>query len=230
MNEEQPKKSLSYASIVLTGIAVSVAISLLGGALDSEFIRLFGIIGPSAWAGQATSGRKPLKGFKQWAAFIVPKRSASSGTKDLNDLLSMKTFRFKRFSLTIDTLLAVAFVFSVIMSAGSIAVTCENILDNAPWWHTAFTAVKSVIFVTAVVCCVLKALQPHRPGRFRFYHSKPSSHMKVCSWTIRVGWIGFSSLCPSPGGVSSFTSFGECATRTEKGSKKQFEQRINRMI
>ena len=71
MNEEQPKKSLSYASIVLTGIAVSVAISLLGGALDSEFIRLFGIIGPSAWAGQATSGRKPLKGFKQWAAFIV---------------------------------------------------------------------------------------------------------------------------------------------------------------
>ena len=71
MNEEQPKKSLSYASIVLTGIAVSVAISLLGGALDSEFIRLFGIIGPSAWAGHAISGGKPLKGFKQWAAFIV---------------------------------------------------------------------------------------------------------------------------------------------------------------
>ena len=75
MNEEQPKKSLSYASIVLTGIAVSVAISLLGGALDSEFIRLFGIIGPSAWAGYAINlrlyGGKPLKGFKQWAAFIV---------------------------------------------------------------------------------------------------------------------------------------------------------------
>ena len=68
---EQPKKGLSYASIVLTGIAVGVAISLLGGALDSEFIRLFGIIGPSAWAGHAISGGKPLKGFKQWAAFIV---------------------------------------------------------------------------------------------------------------------------------------------------------------
>ena len=71
MNNERPKKSLSYASIVLTGIVVSVAISLLGGALDSEFLKLFGIIGPSAWAGQAISGGKPLKGFKQWAAFIV---------------------------------------------------------------------------------------------------------------------------------------------------------------
>ncbi|HIY88445.1 MAG TPA: hypothetical protein H9824_07065 [Candidatus Bacteroides pullicola] len=75
MNEEQPKKSLSYASIVLTGIAVGVAISLLGGALDSEFIRLFGIVGPSAWVGHAINtrlyGGKPLKGFKQWAAFIV---------------------------------------------------------------------------------------------------------------------------------------------------------------
>ena len=71
MNNEQPKKSLSYASIVLTGIAVGVAISLLGGALDSEFLKLFGIIGPSAWAGQAISGGKLLKGFKQWVAFIV---------------------------------------------------------------------------------------------------------------------------------------------------------------
>ena len=71
MNNEQPKKNLSYASIVLTGIAVGVAISLLGGALDCEFLKLFGIIGPSAWAGQAISGGKPLKGFKQWVAFIV---------------------------------------------------------------------------------------------------------------------------------------------------------------
>lgn len=83
----------------------------------------------------------------------------------------MKTFRFKRFSLTIDTLLAVAFVISVIMGAGSIAVTGENILEGAPWWHTAFTAVESLVFLTATVCCILKALQPHRPGRFRFYHT-----------------------------------------------------------
>ena len=83
----------------------------------------------------------------------------------------MKTFRFKRFSLTIDTLLAVAFVISVIMGAGSIAVTGENILEGAPWWHTAFTAVESLVFLTATVCCILKALQPHRPSRFRFFHT-----------------------------------------------------------
>lgn len=83
----------------------------------------------------------------------------------------MKTYQFKHFSLTIDTLLAVAFVISVIMGAGSIAVTGENILEGAPWWHTAFTAVESLVFLTATVCCILKALQPHRPGRFRFYHT-----------------------------------------------------------
>lgn len=71
MNNEPQKKGLTYAVIVLIGIAAGVAISLLAGALDSEFLRQFGIVGPSAWAGQAISGGKPLKGFKQWAAFIV---------------------------------------------------------------------------------------------------------------------------------------------------------------
>ena len=75
MSNEQQKKGLTYAAIILIGIAVGVAISLLGGALDSEFLRQFGIVGPSAWAGYAINlrlyGGKPLKGFKQWAAFIV---------------------------------------------------------------------------------------------------------------------------------------------------------------
>ena len=75
MNNEPQKKDLTYAGIILIGIAVGVPISLLGGALDSEFLRLFGIIGPSAWVGHAINtrlyGGEPLKGFKQWAAFIV---------------------------------------------------------------------------------------------------------------------------------------------------------------
>ena len=75
MSNEQQKKGLAYVGIILIGIAVSVSISLLGGALDSEFLRQFGIVGPSAWAGYAINlrlyGEKPLKGFKQWAAFIV---------------------------------------------------------------------------------------------------------------------------------------------------------------
>lgn len=82
-----------------------------------------------------------------------------------------KTFRFKHFSLTVNWLLVLAFVFGVVISTDAIITTCENIQAAAPWWHTAFTAVKSVVFVTATVCCVLKALQPHRPGRFRFYHT-----------------------------------------------------------
>lgn len=83
----------------------------------------------------------------------------------------MKTFRFKHFSLTIDTVLAMAFVVGAIMSVSSIATTGENILKGAPWWHTAFTAVESLVFLTLAVCCILKALQPHRSGRFRFYHA-----------------------------------------------------------
>ena len=75
MSNEQQKKGLTYAAIILIGIAVGVAISLLGGALDSEFLRQFGIVGPSAWAGYAINlrlyGGKPLKGFKQWVAFIA---------------------------------------------------------------------------------------------------------------------------------------------------------------
>ena len=75
MSNEPQKKGLTCAGIILIGIAVGVAISLLGGALDSEFLRQFGIVGPSAWAGYAINlrlyGGKPLKGFKQWAAFIV---------------------------------------------------------------------------------------------------------------------------------------------------------------
>lgn len=83
----------------------------------------------------------------------------------------MKTFRFRHFSLTIDTVLVLAFLISAVAGAEAILTTMDNLRNAAPWWHTAFTAVKSVVFVTAVVCCVLKALQPHRPGRFRFYHT-----------------------------------------------------------
>ena len=83
----------------------------------------------------------------------------------------MKTYQFKHFSLTIDTVLVLAFVFSVVMGVSSIVTTCGNILEGAPWWHTAFKAVESLVFVTATVCCILKALQPHHPGRFRFYHT-----------------------------------------------------------
>ena len=83
----------------------------------------------------------------------------------------MKTYQFKHFSFTIDTLLVVAFVISVVVGADAIVTTGDNILEGAPWWHTAFTAVESLVFVTAIVCCVLKALQPYRPGRFRFYHT-----------------------------------------------------------
>ena len=75
MSNEQQKKGLTYAVIVLISIAAGVAISLLAGALDSEFLRQFGIVGPSAWVGHAINlhlyGGKPLKGFKQWAAFVV---------------------------------------------------------------------------------------------------------------------------------------------------------------
>ena len=75
MNDERQKKGLTYAVIVLIGIAAGVAISLLAGALDSEFLRQFGIVGPSAWVGHAINtrlyGGKPLKGFKQWVAFIA---------------------------------------------------------------------------------------------------------------------------------------------------------------
>ena len=82
-----------------------------------------------------------------------------------------KTYQFKHFSLTIDTVLVLAFVFSVVMGVSSIVTTCENILEGALWWHTAFTAVESLVFVTAIVCCILKALQPHHPGRFRAFHT-----------------------------------------------------------
>ena len=82
-----------------------------------------------------------------------------------------KTFRFKHFSLTVNWLLVVAFVFGVVISTDAIITTCENIQAAAPWWHTAFTAVESLVFLTATICCVLKALQPHRPSRFRFYHT-----------------------------------------------------------
>ena len=75
MSNEQQKKGLTYAVIVLISIAAGVAISLLAGALDSEFLRQFGIVGPSAWVGHAINlhlyGGKPLKEFKQWAAFVV---------------------------------------------------------------------------------------------------------------------------------------------------------------
>ena len=75
MSNEQQKKGLTYAAIILIGIAVGVAISLLGGALDCGFLRELGIVGPTAWVSYAINtrlyGGKPLKGFKQWADFIV---------------------------------------------------------------------------------------------------------------------------------------------------------------
>lgn len=89
----------------------------------------------------------------------------------MKGLFNMKTFRFKHFSLTVNWLLVLAFVVGVMISTDAIVTTCENIRTVAPWWHTAFTAVESLVFLTATVCCILKALQPYRPGRFRFYHT-----------------------------------------------------------
>lgn len=154
----------------------------------------------------------------------------------------MKTFRFRHFSISLNWVLVLAFLVSAVVGADAILTTIDNVRNAAPWWHTAFTAVESLVFLTATVCCILKALQPHRPGRFRFYHTVA---LLACLFIlvrqaffayeslfldVPIGWIGFSSLYPSPGGPYCFTLSGDCATRTEKGSKKQFEQRINRMI
>ena len=83
----------------------------------------------------------------------------------------MKTSRFRHFSISLNWVLVLAFLISAVVGADAILTTIDNVRNAAPWWHTAFTAVESVVFVTATVCCVLKALQPHRPGRFRFYHA-----------------------------------------------------------
>ena len=82
-------------------------------------------------------------------------------------LFNMKPFRSKRFSISE----VLVFLFCVLIGADAIATTYENIRTGAPWWHTAFTAVESLVFVTATGCCILKALQPHHSGRFRFYHT-----------------------------------------------------------
>lgn len=81
----------------------------------------------------------------------------------------MKTFRFKHFSLTFEWWMILVLLFGVVLSADAIVTTCENIQTAAPWWHTAFTTVESVVFPAALVCLILKALQPVRPERERFY-------------------------------------------------------------
>ncbi len=83
----------------------------------------------------------------------------------------MKTFRFRHFSISLNWVLVLAFLVSAVVGADAILTTIDNVRNAAPWWHTAFTAVESLVFLTATVCCILKALQPHRPGRFRFYHT-----------------------------------------------------------
>lgn len=81
----------------------------------------------------------------------------------------METFRFKHFSLTFEWWMILVLLFGVVLSADAIVTTCENIQTAAPWWHTAFTTVESVVFPAALVCLILKALQPARPERERFY-------------------------------------------------------------
>lgn len=83
----------------------------------------------------------------------------------------MKTFRFKHFSLTVSHMLVLAFVISTVVGTDAILTTIDNIRNAAPWWHTAFTAVESVVFLTTTVCCILRALQPGCSGRFRFYYA-----------------------------------------------------------
>lgn len=82
----------------------------------------------------------------------------------------MKTFCFNHFSLTVNWVLVLAFIFCAVLSADALLTTIDNVRTAAPWWHTAFTAVESLVMLTAVVCCILKALQPARPGRSRFYY------------------------------------------------------------
>lgn len=82
-----------------------------------------------------------------------------------------KVIRFKRFSLTFEWWMVLVFLLSIFFSYDAIATTCYNVEAYAPWWHTAFTAVESLAFVTVACCCVLKALQPNRPGRARFYYT-----------------------------------------------------------
>ena len=84
---------------------------------------------------------------------------------------SAKVIRFKRFSLTFEWWMVLALLLCIMFGYDAIATTCHNIGAGATWWHTAFTAVESLVFVTAAFCCVLKALQPGHPGRFRFYHT-----------------------------------------------------------
>ena len=83
----------------------------------------------------------------------------------------MKTFRFRHFSISLNWVLVLAFLVSAVVGADAILTTIDNVRNAAPWWHTAFTAVESLVFLTATVCCILKALQPHRPSRFRFFHT-----------------------------------------------------------
>ena len=83
----------------------------------------------------------------------------------------MKTFRFRHFSISLNWVLVLAFVISAVVGADAILTTIDNVRNAAPWWHTAFTAVESVVFLTTTVCCILRALQPGCSGRFRFYYA-----------------------------------------------------------
>lgn len=81
-----------------------------------------------------------------------------------------KIFRLGKLSISLNWVLVLAFVISTMIGADTLLTTIENIRTAAPWWHTAFTAVESLVMLTAVICCILKALQPARPGRAGFYH------------------------------------------------------------
>ena len=101
--------------------------------------------------------------------------------------MKSKTFRFGKLSLTVNWVLVLAFVISAVIGTDAILTTIDHVRTAAPWWHTAFTAVESVVFVTAVVCCLLRALQPGRPGRSRFYHRV----LFVACLVILVRQLGF---------------------------------------
>ena len=113
----------------------------------------------------------------------------------------METFRFKHFSLTFEWWMILVLLFGVVLSADAIVTTCENIQTAAPWWHTAFTTVESVVFPAALVClillrhCNLSGLKENvstSPLRSWLVLSSPcellSHNTGSCLWkTIRIG-------------------------------------------
>ena len=111
----------------------------------------------------------------------------------------MKTFRFKHFSLTVSHMLVLAFVISTVVGTDAILTTIDNIRNAAPWWHTAFTAVESVVFLTTTVCCILRALQPGCSGRGqeRVHAGQQGAHGQLSGVPGRRGALQFSEACES---------------------------------